>query len=292
MKDKPGTALTHAPRLTPAWEPDPPGPLSTDPVPDRYLIPPAPYSSRPELVIGIAVGTAAATPFLLFAAPLWGFVASLALIFGGTRLYAARRLSRWRRELEDAFASLDSGDFDAAEDAFRRIALRQSHPALRSASADFGYLALRRGDYQTALAIYSRTWRTQGLPPALRANVCGNIAFCYAAMGELDAAARWLPDPATLVMPGGAAVIRCRQGRFADALELSMPSLEPWQRPFLRHEQRLLYLMHAFALDRLGETDDVVGAHLQVARPAFAGEFDYLTANWPELTEFLCDRGR
>jgi tetratricopeptide (TPR) repeat protein len=285
-----GGALVKRAQLVPAWQPDPPGPLSSDSVPERYVLPAAPYSPRPDLFVGICVGTAAAAPFVLFGLPLWGFVATFAAVFGGARYMQARRIRRWRQGLLEAFDELERGDYAAAEETFRRVALAQRHPLLRAASADFGYLALRRGDYQNALAIYSRAWRSQLIGAELRANVEASIATTYACLGELEAAEKWLPPAEHWVTPSGGAVVLCRLGRFAETLELEMPPLRRWQESFLRHERRLLYLTRAYALRELGEPNDVVHAHLDLAAPAYPGEFDYVSASWPRLRELLAER--
>ena len=46
----------------------------------------------------------------------------------------------------EAFELLETGDYDGAEQMFRDVALRQRDPILRSASADFGYIAIRKGE--------------------------------------------------------------------------------------------------------------------------------------------------
>jgi tetratricopeptide (TPR) repeat protein len=280
-------ALIKRPKLTPAWRPDPPGPLSDDAVPERYMLPAGDYSPRPELALGVLLGTVAAAPFILFAFPLWGFFLSFGAVFAGSRFYSAYKIKKWRNSLAAAFEHLERGDVDRAEDECRRIALAQKHPLLRIASADFGYFALRRGDLRTALAIYSRAWESQALPVHLRANVAASLALCYAALGEVEAAARWLPNEALLVTPAGAAVVRARQGKYQDVLGYKMPEARPWQEPFIRHEERLLLVMQAFALHSLGETDEYVRTHLTLGAPAYPQEFWYLTARGPELRDFL-----
>jgi hypothetical protein len=106
-------------------------------------------------------------------------------------------------------------------------------------------------------------------------------------MGELEAAASWFPGGEAPGTPSTAAVVLARLGRHDEVLELTMPDLEPWQEVFIRHERRLLYLMRAFSLAAIGEPDDLVAAHGAVAQPAFEGEYDYLTGNWPELSKFI-----
>lgn len=283
-------ALTKRPKLTPAWRPDPPGPLSDDPVPERYMLPAGKYSPRPELALGVVLGSVAAAPFILFALPLWGFFVSFGAVFASSRFYSAYKIKKWRDSLAAAFDHMEHGDIDRAEQECRDIALAQKHPLLRVASADFGYFALRRGDIRTALAIYSRAWESQTLPVHLRANVAASLALCYAALGEVEAAARWLPNESLLVTPAGAAVVRARQGRYKDVLGYMMPDAKPWQEPFIRHERRLLVLIQAFALHQLGESDDYVLAHLVEGTPAFPQELNYLTARWPQLRDFLVER--
>jgi hypothetical protein len=280
-------AIARAPKLTPAWRPDPPGPLSDDPVPAEYHLPPADYSYRPELALGVILGGVAAAPFILFALPLWGFFLSFGAVFAGSRFWSAYRIRKWRDALASAFDHLEHGDVERAETECRDIAMAQKHPLLRICSADFGYFALRRGDLRTALAIYSHAWESAALPFQLRANVAASLALCWAALGEVEAAARWLPSEQLLITPAGAAVVRNRQRRYKEVLRLEMPVTKSWQEPFIRHERRLLLLMQAFALDRLGESADYVGSHFVAAQPAYPHEFDYLTAHWPELREFL-----
>jgi tetratricopeptide (TPR) repeat protein len=280
-------AIAKAPRLTPAWRPDPPGPLSDDPVPDEYHLPAIDYSHRPELALGVVLGGVAAAPFILFALPLWGFFLSFGAVFAGSRFYSAWRIRKWRDALARAFEHLERGDVERAERECREIALAQKHPLLRICSADFGYFALRRGDLRTALAIYSQAWENTALPFQLRANVAASLALTWAALGEVDAAARWLPSESLLITPAGAAVVRNRQSRYNEVLRLEMPETKPWQEPFIRHERRLLLLMQAFALDRLGESTSYIDAHLEAAQPAYPEEYDYLTQTWPELRDFL-----
>jgi hypothetical protein len=223
----------------------------------------------------------------LFALPVWGFLATFAAVLGGARAYSVLRMRRWRQGMAQAFEQLEDGQFDAAEQSFREVALSQTDPVLRSASADFGYLAVRRGDFDTALAIYSRAWRSPGLTPQARGAISLNLSFCYAAIGELEAAQKWYPGEDAHGTPSSAALILARLGRHQEVLELSMPELEPWQEVFVRHERRLLYLMRAFSLAAIGEPEDLVTAHGAVAQPAFAGEYDYVSTHWPELKEFV-----
>jgi hypothetical protein len=286
--EPPHGALVKAQTLTPAWEPDPPGPLSAQSIPERFLLPPTYAAPRPELVIGICLGTAAAAPFILFALPLWGFFATFVAVLGGARVVGAMRLSAWRDGMARAFEALERGEFDAAETIFREVALAQRDPILRSASADFGYLALRRGDYATALAIYSRAWRAPGIGREARAAIALNLAFCYAAMGEIEAAEGWMSDgqrsPHT---PSSAAVVWTRLKNYERVLALKLPTLEPWQQTFVRHERRLLALMQAFAMAQTGEPEDLVAAQAALAEPAFPEEFDYVSSHWPALADFI-----
>ena len=116
-------ALTKRPKLTPAWRPDPPGPLSDDPVPDKYVLPARDYSPRPELALGILLGGVAAAPFILFALPLWGFFVSFGAVFASSRFYSAWRVRKWRDSLAAAFDILEHGEIDRAEEQCRDIAL-------------------------------------------------------------------------------------------------------------------------------------------------------------------------
>ena len=288
------TALVGTAKLTPAWEPDPPGPLSSQTVQDKYLLPMSYSLARPELAVGVCLGTVAALPFIFFSLPMWGFFATFIGVLGGARLYSNMHLRSWRRGMAEAFDKLEKGDYDGAENTFRAVALKQRDPLLRSASADFGYLALRRGDFDGALAIYSRAWRAPGIGSHARAAVGVNLALCFAAMGELEASEQWLPKADTgqtpFYTPSSAAYVTARLGRYQDATDFSLPELESWQEVFVRHERRVLYLMRAFAMQMLGESEDLVLAHASVAEPAYPGEFDYLTSHWDELDNFVQEK--
>ncbi len=281
-------ATIKATTLVPAWEPDPPGPLSAQAVPERFLLPATYAAPRPELVVGICLGTAAAAPFILFALPVWGFFATFAAVVAGSRVVSVVRLRRWRAGMAQAFDELERGDYDAAENVFKSVALAQRDPILRSASADFGYLALRRGDYASAIAIYSRAWRAPGIGREARAAIALNLAFCYAAMGDLDSADGWYSEgKRSLHTPSSAAFVLTRLGRFAEVAELKLPELESWQEIFVRHERRLLALMQAFALEQSDAPADLIQATAALAEPTHAGEFTYVAQEWPELQAFL-----
>jgi hypothetical protein len=163
---------------------------------------------------------------------------------------------------------------------------------------NLGIVALREGQSAGALAYLGAAERIRAR--SLRAAVASTAAIVYGLRGELEPAEAWLAvarerrpplDETATVFPQ--VILRVRQGRMAEAVDLIAACWATVERTVTGHELRVLRLVSAFAIDSVGlaEGAEAIGQMFAGARPFRPGEYDYLVRSWPELGRFLAAAG-
>lgn len=224
--------------------------------------------------------------------------AAVAAVFVGVFGWHAWGLKRLVRQSDELNLLAERGELEAAAAAQARIAASARNAFWRKLAAhDLGYYELRRGNLERALQLLSATWREAPDDRGgrhLRAAAGRNLSTAYLALGDVDAATAWLPDPAgpDLYTPEAAAAVHARRGEWERVLELTWPDVQSrLEERALRHARRCFHLMRAYALEqRGGAAASALADELEAARPAYAREYDYLTGQWPELRAFVVDR--
>jgi hypothetical protein len=112
-----------------------------------------------------------------------------------------------------------------------------------------------------------------------------DMACHWALAGDLEAADRWLALSKTSQLTLTHLIILARRGECGKVvtsapLVLQTVRVDP-------HALRVTHLLVALCLERRGADPKVVQEHLERAQPAYPGEYDYLTAQWPELEQLL-----
>lgn len=243
--------------------------------------------------LGAAALAALAVPF-----GATGVVGALTAACAGVLAWHAWGVRRRARQSAELILLAERGELDEAVAAQARIARGARNAFWRLLAAhDLGYYELRRGHFDRALELLSATWRDAPDDRGghhLRAAAGRNLSTAYLARGDLAAAAAWLPDPhgPDLDTPEVAAALHARHGDWQRVLALPWPEVRsPLEARALRHARRSYHLMRAFALEqRGGGAASAFTDELEAARPAYAGEYDYLTREWPALRAFVADR--
>ncbi len=221
------------------------------------------------------------------AATVWSPIVLFAPVPIGFLLWRQRRFNQ---RIVAAVEALDRGDIDAATAAFLDMAMTGS-PATRAlAVQNLGYVALRAGDYDRALALFSEVYRAAPSSTELRRACADGLATTFALQGNRPAARYWLgwgPHPADN-LPTTEALVHTRFGDFERVVTMRMlPLLTGSRRRALDHELRLFFALRAFARASVGEPYDRVHDDLTRVHVRHPHELDYLVDDWPELAAFL-----
>jgi hypothetical protein len=199
-----------------------------------------------------------------------------------------RELRRARSFVLPHLELADSGDVDAAIDRLARLARaeRDGHAKAFLLSL-LGLLELRNGDRETAAALARESIRYGHNNPAIQRAMLASAAMIHSVRGEIDEALATLPDEPTPdpVTDMHRLVVWGRAGKWqqiADYHPKKLPLVDG-----LRHQNRLMALMRACALERTAGGALSLQRALDDARPRVADEFAYLTADWPELADFV-----
>lgn len=184
-------------------------------------------------------------------------------------------------------ASLDAGDYDCAAAVYDELARKRNAHFKVVGLAGVAAVAMRRGDLARAVALFGelRGNRTR-VPPVWTDIASEYLAMCHAVSGNVERADSWLDDSETLtpITATAYAVVGCRDNRLQEVAGLAAAPLRRVDARLFSHEVRVFHLMRAFAK---AACEEPVADDLMYARPAFAGELDYLTADWPALRDFI-----
>lgn len=231
--------------------------------------------------------------FLRFLA--WMPVLFLAVFAG---LYLSTRRAAHRNQ--EGIDRLASGELEAAAIVFRDVARRSRHAV--PGAFNLGLTLLRLADVRGALAAFAAAERAGGRRGRglLAAAVAGDLALCYALLGELDAAEAWALEarrrvqrpghPSRLHVVAEAVALDRRGHDEAAARRLA----ERWGELELTTSADLmrgLRLVRAYVLERAGGTPGEVEALLAGARPFRRGEYAWLYAGWKELEVWAAVKG-
>ncbi len=187
-----------------------------------------------------------------------------------------REVAHW----DAAWGLFESGELDRAKRAFAALAESRDVRTRFEGRRGLAFIPLVRGELGVARA--SLVELRDELPDGNmhRAYLGEAAALCAVLQGDCDTARRELADleQQTWLRPTVDSVLACREERFDESLRTDSPAPRT-------HPGRMIRLMDAYAMARLG--DDDVGAVLALTHPRYVGEFDYLATAWPELREFL-----
>jgi hypothetical protein len=233
-----------------------------------------------------------------------GFVAGVLLLVGilSWQFGAARRFNLRAWAANEELAKRHPG---RAAELYGELATRSGGRLQMRAVALFnrGIALLNAGDAAGAVGALLGADRTKPVVnPGLRQRTATELARAFAIGGDLAKAERWLDEARAressehgpLETAGRTAIVeatlRCRQGRFDDALaalERDWVGIEHYSPlPALWDA----WLLRAFALaSTRGPRDSgAVEPWLRLVRgTARPGAFDWMTARWPELATFI-----
>ncbi len=202
----------------------------------------------------------------------------------GVQGWFARTLHRYRVR---AFECLDVGDYEGARAVYDELARRRNVHFKIAGLLGLATIALRRGDADRARALFGEL---RGNPtrvaPMWTDMASEYLAMCATLAGDFDDAEGWLDDCRALtpLTATAYAVLGVRAAQYEDTARIAAVPLRRSDRRLFSHEVRVFHLMRSFAtaqLDQPSEDDRML------ARPAFDTEYDYLTADWPELRDYL-----
>lgn len=183
----------------------------------------------------------------------------------------------------------DSGNLEEATYAIAEMAKRERDWQRKTFLVGvLSNLELRAGHRDTALALARETLRhSKRVQPVLQRSLRANLAMILTLSGHHKEALEELPetpapDPVT---DGSRLIVWARDGRWQDVANYKhrrMPQMEG-----LRHNNRVMALLKAAALERIGGGALKMQRYLDEARPRLANEYLYLSEGWPELSDFL-----
>jgi hypothetical protein len=163
------------------------------------------------------------------------------------------------------------------------------------------FAAIRAGDSAAAVGLLLRIDRWP-LPQfdGLRGPVALELARAFAIGGEVEKAERWLDTARTrfendargnhqeaIALVEG--LIRCRAGRFEDALRHYDDSWQRLQAKLTVRDMQEAWLLRAFAVSKTSAPRDGAAAEpwLRLLRGTEPSSFTWLTRHWPELEVFV-----
>jgi hypothetical protein len=163
------------------------------------------------------------------------------------------------------------------------------------------FAAIRAGDSAAAVGLLLRIDRWP-LPQlnGLRGPVAFELARAFAIGGDVEKAERWLDTARTRLEndPRGNhaeaialvdGLIRCRAGRFEEALRHYDDSWQRLQAKLTVRDMQEAWLLRAFAVSKTSAPRDGAAAEpwLRLLRGTEPGSFAWLTRHWPELEVFV-----
>jgi hypothetical protein len=210
----------------------------------------------------------------------------------GILLVAGLTLREFRRARADVLPHLERADAGAIDEAIDEIAsmARRENNWLRK-SFLLGLLAnleLRAGNRDTALALGRESLRHPPRQrPVLQRSLQGGLAMILALDDQMDEALATLPDEPVpdLVTDLARMVVWARNGEWTRVAGYKYQRLP--EMTGLRHNNRVMALLRAAALEYSGGGVLQMQRALDDARPRIPEEYDYLSSDWPELAAFI-----
>lgn len=231
------------------------------------------------------------------------FIPFLVTVFLTLFAFFYWRIRRWLGTYNQAIAFYSAGDEQEASRRFEEAARRATQGPQRTLSvAMMGQCQLALGDTGRALELFGsaeRSGKLRSSVPAMYRWMPNLIATARFAQGDPASARVWLEEgrkrngdlpPMYALLPEVA--LLCREGNPAAAIA-ALDARAGEADALVGRDARRLKLLRAFALDALDPAThaadiDAVLASLQPVRP---GDFELLSARWPELQAFLERRG-
>lgn len=229
----------------------------------------------------------------------YGAILKIACL-AGLLAYALVRLKRRGfGQVETAARYAEAGQFDTAIELL--VALGRAKGAKNlHAQAALAHLQLRRGHLGHAVSVLASIGsRTSTAGRALRRSSNRILAYAFAVGGDLESAEQEWSVTARLREPLSplGCLLLCKRGRFDELVDIStrsalVPKVATSLAPaFEWHGERVVALLCGFAYAQhsaqSATTVSIVEKLLVAARPTYAGEYDYLLANWAELRSFV-----
>ncbi|RKI34566.1 hypothetical protein D7Y27_33065 [Corallococcus sp. AB004] len=213
------------------------------------------------------------------------------------------RIRRWLTTYNQAIAFFSAGDEQEASRRFEEAARRATQGAQRTVSvAMMGQCELAQGNTGRALELFGsaeRSGKLRGSVPAMYKWMPNLIAIVRFAEGDLASARAWLEEgrkrnsdlpPIYALLPEVA--LLCREGNPAVAVS-TLDARAGEADSLVGRDARRLKLLRSFALDALDPVSHAtaIDASLASMQPVRPGDFELLSARWPELQAFIERRG-
>ncbi len=213
------------------------------------------------------------------------------------------RARRWSTLYNRGVSFLGAGDERQAARFFDEAARRSINGVQRSVSlVMLGQCSLALGEAAHSLELFGATERARNLKgsvPAAHRWLPNLVATAYAVLSNLDSARAWLEEgrkrrddtpPMFALLPEVLVLIRDGHP------EVAVKTLEErWAEADAAggREVRRLKLLKAFALDAMDPATHAAAIHdaLAATQPVRPGDFEALTAQWPQLRAFMERRG-
>lgn len=203
--------------------------------------------------------------------------------------FTIRELRRARADVLPHLELADSGNIEEATLQVAEMAKKERDWRRKSFLIGIlAHLELRGGNRGNAEALARESIRhSQSRQPVLERTLAANLAMILSLCGDQEEALRLLPDsPAPdPVTDTSRLVIWSRSARWqevADYKYMRMPQMQG-----LRHNNRVIALMKALAIEQSKGGALKLQRYLDDARPRLDGEYDYLSRDWPELAAFI-----
>ena len=213
------------------------------------------------------------------------------------------RIRRWLTTYNQAIAFHSAGDEKEASRRFEEAARRATQGAQRALSvAMMGQCQLALGDTGRALELFGsaeRSGKLRSSIPAMYRWIPNLIATVRFAQGDLASARAWVEEgrkrngdlpPIYALLPEVA--LLCRDGNPAAAVS-TLDARAGEADSLVGRDARRLKLLRAFALDALDPASHAaaIDASLAALQPVRPGDFELLSARWPEMQAFMERRG-
>ncbi|RKG90308.1 hypothetical protein D7W82_04350 [Corallococcus sp. CA049B] len=231
------------------------------------------------------------------------FIPLLVTVFLTLFAFFYWRLRRWAEAYHQGVSFFSAGDEQEASRRFEEAARRATQGPQRAVSvAMMGQCQLALGDTGRALELFGsaeRSGKLRSSVPAMHRWMPALIAMARFAEGDLASARAWLEEgrkrngdlpPIYALLPEVA--LLCREGNPAAAVS-TMDARAGEADALVGRDARRLKLLRAFALDALDPASHAtaIDAALASLKPVRPGDFELLSARWPELQAFLERRG-